>query len=134
MTCLSVLPLAGMDMVTKAKKHFGQFVRDRRTAKGLSLRKFAEMVGVSPTYVSQVEQGNCDPPTAERVRRMAEVLGENVDELSALAGRVPEDLPAIIRRNPTPIAEFLRAACDLTADQVRHLTAQARRLKEHART
>ena len=75
-------------MVTKAKKHFGQFVRDRRTAKGLSLRKFAELVGVSATYLSQVEQGNCDPPTAGRVRRMAEILGENSDELTALAGRV----------------------------------------------
>ena len=87
-------------MATKAKKRFGPFVRDRRTAKGLSLRKFAELVGVSPTYLSQVEQGNCHPPTAERVRRMAEILGENADELTALAGRVPDDLPSVVEKKP----------------------------------
>ncbi|HZZ77100.1 MAG TPA: helix-turn-helix transcriptional regulator [Gemmataceae bacterium] len=116
------------------KRRFGQVIRTKRLEKGFSLRKFAELVGVSPTYLSQVEQGNCDPPTAERVRRMAEILGENADELTALAGRVPDDLPAIIQKHPKPIAEFLRAASGLTAEQLRELTAQARRLKQHAST
>lgn len=54
-------------MVLRTKKRFGQFLRSKRLAKGFSLRRFAELVGVSPTYLSQVEQANCDPPTAERV-------------------------------------------------------------------
>ena len=120
-------------MAIRTKKRFGQLLRNKRLAKGFSLRRFAELVGISPTYLSQVEQGNCDPPTAERVRRMAEILGENADEMTALAGRVPEDLPAIIQQQPTPIAEFLREASGLTPEQLRELTAQARRLKEHAR-
>ncbi len=65
--------------------HFGEVLRARRVAAGFSLRRFADRVGVSPTYLSQVEQGNADPPTAERVARMAELLGENADELIALA-------------------------------------------------
>jgi transcriptional regulator with XRE-family HTH domain len=89
-------------MAIKTKKRLGRLLRSKRLAKGLSLRRFAELVGVSPTYLSQVEQGNCDPPTAERVGRMAEILSENADELTALAGRVPEDLPTIIQRQPTP--------------------------------
>lgn len=115
------------------RRTFGQRLREKRIEKGYSLRRFAELVGVSPTYLSQVEQGHCDPPTAERVRRMAEILGENADDLTALAGRVPDDLPAIIQEQPSPIAEFLRAARGLTPEQLRELTAQARRLKEHAR-
>jgi transcriptional regulator with XRE-family HTH domain len=118
-----------MNMPTKARKRFGQFVRDRRTAKGLSLRKFAELVGVSPTYLSQVEQGNCDPPTAERVRRMAEILGENADELTALAGRVPTDLPRMLQKQPAQLAAFIREVSDLSPDQLQILTEQARRLK-----
>ncbi len=39
-------------MAIKAKKRFGLVVREKRTAKGLSLRKFAEQVGVSPSYLS----------------------------------------------------------------------------------
>jgi transcriptional regulator with XRE-family HTH domain len=120
-------------MATNAKKRFGRFVRDRRTAKELSLRKFAELVGVSPTYLSQVEQGNCDPPTAERVRRMAEILGENADELTALAGRVPDDLPRILQKQPARLAAFIREVSDLTADQLEVLADQARRLKDRSR-
>lgn len=105
-------------------------MREKRLAKKYSLRKFAELVGVSPTYMSQVEQGNVDPPTAERVRRMAELLGENADELIALAGRVPEDLPEIIQRQPTHIPELLREASGLTAEQLRKLTDEAKRLRE----
>jgi transcriptional regulator with XRE-family HTH domain len=111
-------------------KPFGQVLREKRVEKGFSLRKFAELVGVSPTYLSQVEQCNVDPPTAERVKRMAELLGENPDEWIALAGRVPEDLPGIIQKQPTAMPELLREASGLTADQLRKLSEQAKKLKE----
>ena len=111
-------------------KPFGQWLREKRIAKGFSLRKFAEKVGVSPTYLSHVEQGAADPPTAERVKTMAELLGENADEMIALAGRMPEDLPEIIQRRPTEIPELLREANGLTADQLRELTEQIRKLKD----
>ena len=115
-----------------AGKHdsFGRLLREKRSARGFSLRKFAELVGVSPTYLSQVEQANVQPPTADRVKRMAEILEENPDEWSALAGRVPEDLPEIIQNQPTEIPELLREASGLTAEQLRKLRQQARKLKE----
>jgi transcriptional regulator with XRE-family HTH domain len=116
-------------MATKTKKRFGALVREKRTARGISLRKFAELVGVSATYLSQVEQGNCDPPTAERVRRMAEILGENSDELTALAGRVPDDLQRLLGKHPACFAAFIREASELTPEQLQVLTEQARRLK-----
>jgi transcriptional regulator with XRE-family HTH domain len=116
-------------MATKTKKPFGTLVREKRTAKGISLRKFAEMVGVSPTYLSQVEQGNCDPPTAERVKRIAEILGENSDELTALAGRVPEDVQRLLEKHPACLAAFIREASELSPDQLQVLTEQARRLR-----
>ncbi|GIW90228.1 MAG: transcriptional regulator [Pirellulaceae bacterium] len=115
-----------------AGKHntFGQRLRNKRIAKGYSLRKFAELVGVSPTYLSQVEQGNVQPPTADRVKRMAELLGENPDEWIALAGRVPEDLPAIIQEEPTAFPELLREARGLTAEQLRRLCEEVKRMKK----
>ena len=116
--------------MTKRSAQFGKLLREKRLKKGFSLRKFAELVGVSPTYLSQVEQGNVDPPTAERVRKMADLLGENPDEWIALAGRVPEDLPEIIQKQPTEISELLREANGLTAEQLQKLTQQARRLKQ----
>jgi HTH-type transcriptional regulator, competence development regulator len=88
------------------------------------------MVGVSPTYLSQVEQCNVDPPTAERVKRMAELLGENPDEWIALAGRVPEDLPEIIQDVPTEVPDLLRSVKGMTPDQIRRLRKKAEQMKK----
>lgn len=112
-------------------KPFGKYLREKRTAKGYSLRGFAELLGVSPTYISHVEQGKVDsPPTAKLVRRAAELLGENPDEMIVMAGRVPEDLPKIIQSQPEAMPELLRAAKGLTADKLKKLAEEAKRLKE----
>jgi transcriptional regulator with XRE-family HTH domain len=116
-------------MANEKQKTFGQMLREKRVAKGYSLRKFAELIAVSPTYLSQVEQSNVAPPTAERVRRMAELLGENADEMTALAGRCPDDLPGIIQQR-VQMPELLREASGMTAEQLKKLLAQARKLKE----
>ncbi len=120
--------------MSQRAKSFGQVLRDARLAKSITLRKFAEMVGISPTYLSQVEQNNVDPPTAERVKKMAELLGANSDEWIALAGRVPEDLPGIIQNEPTAMPELLREASGLTADQLRKLSEQVRKIKERGKS
>ncbi len=116
--------------MTRKRQGFGDILRQKRVASGYSLRKFAEMVGVSPTYLSQVEHGNVDAPTADRVKRMAELLGENSDEWTGLAGRVPDDLSAIIRKEPTHIPELLREASGLTGEQLCILREQAKKLKD----
>lgn len=113
-------------------KLFGQVLREARQGK-YSLRQFARLADVSPTYLSQVEQSNVSPPTADRVQRMAELLGENADEWIALAGRVPSDLEEIIKNNPTQLPELLREASDMTSEQLRLLTNHAKRLKRKAR-
>lgn len=112
------------------RKTFGQTLRDKRIAKGYSLRKFAVEVDVSPTYLSQVEQDKVAPPTADRVRTMAEKLGENVDEWTALAGRLTDDLPDIIHEAPNAVPDLLRAIRGMNPDQLRKLREEAQRLKE----
>ena len=119
--------------MTRQLLSFGQVLRERRIESGYSLRKFAGLVGVSPTYLSQVEQGNVDAPTAKRVKRMAELLDANADEWTAMAGRVPSDLEEIIKNNPTDLPGLLREASDLTSDQLRLLTNHAKKLKRKAR-
>lgn len=109
------------------RKTFGDLLRATRVAKGYSLRKFAEMSDMSPTYLSQIEQAKIEsPPTAERVRTMAELLGQNADEWIALAGRIPQDVSDIIKNEPQAMPALLRAAKGLTADELRKLTEQIR--------
>jgi len=116
--------------MTKQQISFGRLLREKRLAKKFSLRKFAELVGVSPTYLSQVEQENVMPPTADRVKRMAGLLGDNPDEWTGLAGRVPEDLSGIIQQQPTEMPKLLREASGLSAVQLRQLREQIKKLKE----
>lgn len=117
-------------MAKKAPKKFGEVLRELRVEKEFSLRKFAQLVGVSPTYLSLVEQGNADPPTADRVKCMADLLGANSDEWIALAGRVPDDLPEIIQEEPTAVPDLLRAVKGMTADQLRRVREYGERMKE----
>lgn len=113
-----------------SNKPFGAFLREKRVAKEYSLRRFAELLGVSPTYLSHVEQGKVDSPvTAKLATRAAELLGENPDELVAMAGRVPEDLPKIIQSQPEMMPELLRAAKGLTAEKLKKLAEEAKKLK-----
>jgi len=109
---------------------FGKALRAKRLERRISLRKFAELVGVSPTYLSQVEQCNVMPPTADRVKRIAELLEENPDAWIALAGRVPKELSEILSQSPTEVSDLLRAVRGLTAEQLRRLCKAAERMRE----
>jgi len=111
------------------QKSFGELLREKRLERDLSLRKFASLVGVSPTYLSQVEQDNVIPPTADRVKRMADLLGENSDEWIARAGRVPDDVPPLLQKYPIEMTTLIREASGLTREQLGRVTEQIRRLK-----
>jgi transcriptional regulator with XRE-family HTH domain len=117
----------------KTEKTFGETVRLLRDEQRIGLRKLAERVGMSPTYLSKVERGEFPPPGEEKVKSIAQALGQNEDELLALAGRVSSDLNKIIRRQPREMADFLRSASGLSApdlDKLRRDAEKRKRLKE----
>jgi transcriptional regulator with XRE-family HTH domain len=122
--------MSGADETTQKSLAFGRVLRAKRLEKRIGLRQFAELVGVSPTYMSQIEQCNVMPPTADRVKRMAELLGENSDEWTVLAGRVPEDLAEIIHESPREMSDLLRAVRGLTASQLRKLHKAVLQIKK----
>jgi transcriptional regulator with XRE-family HTH domain len=81
----------------------------------------AKKIGVSPTYLSKVERDEFPPPAEDKVRKIAGIIGHDPDELLALAGRVASDLTEIIRERPREMADFLRAAKGLTAEDMARL-------------
>jgi len=113
---------------------FGTTVRRLREEKKIGLRKFAQMVGMSPTYLSKVERDEFNPPSEEKIRAIAKALSQDVDELLALAGRLSSDLADIIQRHPREMAAFLRAANGLSAEEMQRLAEEARRLKKEEGT
>ena len=116
-------------MRAKSEK-FGAFIRRERQAKEIGLREMAKKVGVSPTYLSKVERDEFSPPAEDKVRKIARIIGLDADELLALAGRVASDLTDIIRERPREMADFLRAARGLPAEDMARLARQAQKAKE----
>lgn len=104
---------------------FAVTLRETRIAKGYSLRDFANRIGISPTYLSRVENGDSPDPTQQRVRAIAALLGRNVDEWLALAGHVPSDVCDAILCRPALLSRLVRATESLLDDEVAQLIEHA---------
>lgn len=105
-------------------KSFGKVLREKRTAAKISLRQFAEQLGVSPTYLSQVEQCNTPPPTAERIQHMAQLLEADPDMLLGLAGRVSAELAELIHRHPVELPKLIRMVSGWSPEEVAKLNVK----------
>ncbi len=108
-------------------EQFGAFIRKHREDKEIGLREMAKKIGVSPTYLSKVERDEFSPPAEDRVRKIAELLDLDVDELLAMAGRVSSDLSEIIRDKPRAVADLLRTTRGMSADELARLTKAAKK-------
>jgi len=116
-------------MMPGKDERFGAFVRRHREAREIGLREMAKMIGVSPTYLSKVERDEFPPPAEDKVRKIAEIIDCDADELLARAGRVSSDLSEIIKQRPRELAALLRTTKGLTADAVAELASRAQRAK-----
>jgi transcriptional regulator with XRE-family HTH domain len=58
----------------------GARLRDERQKAGMSLRELARRLGVSPSFVSQIENGKSSPSVAT-LYSIAQVLGTSIDSL-----------------------------------------------------
>lgn len=108
------------------KKSFGKTLRDLRLQQNLGLRIVADELGLSPSYISRIEQDKEPPPRTEVIRKMADLLN-GTDVLFDLANTSPPDLVQSLEKRPD-IRELIRtitfAKC--SRDDVREITASLR--------
>lgn len=110
---------------------FGELVRKLRLEKqesdpSYSLRSFAEKVKLSPTFISKMEKGEFDPPSADKIKLIAEKLGYDADELLNLAKKMDPELKEIIHKKKA-MADFLRTASGLSEEKLKELTEKMKR-------
>jgi len=70
-------------------EQLGNYLRELRNRKRLTLREVEEQSGASGSYLSQVEQGKRHP-SAELLRKIAPTYGASVKELLSMAGYLDE--------------------------------------------
>ncbi|CAH1857570.1 helix-turn-helix domain-containing protein [Convivina intestini] len=71
-------------------KDFGSKIKSIREDKHYSVRQAALQGGISPAYLSQVENGRKNIPKVETLTKIADGLRISKDEILRLAGIVPE--------------------------------------------
>lgn len=104
------------------KKHFGEVLRQMREEQGVSLRKFAVKLGITPTYLSKIERLEITKaPSEEVIRLAASELDTDFDDLMILAGRIPSELPDIINERPKEMTALLRTAKNMSDSDLKKL-------------
>lgn len=84
------------------KPDFGIRIRELRHREGdMSLRELARRVGISPSYLSQIEQGKLPPPSnIFLITHLAQELNENSIDLARFARRPNHSLSDLIIKHP----------------------------------
>lgn len=67
----------------------GEFIRSQREVASMSVRRLAELAGVSNPYLSQIERG-LRRPSAEILQQLAKALKISVEALYVRAGLLGE--------------------------------------------
>lgn len=109
--------------MSKQYQNFGEFVQEKREEKQMTLRKFAETIGFSAPFWSDVEKDRRNPPEIDKLHLVARILNLTESEnalMLDLAGKkrnsVAPDLPDYIMERDY-VAAALRTARDLDAGE-----------------
>lgn len=94
-------------MSDKSQKSLGELIRDARVAGQKGLREFARELDITPSYQSDIENDR-RVPAEDVLKKTADLLGLNFDELMALAGRVGEQGEKYLKGNLAAWSLFRR--------------------------
>ena len=104
-------------------QNFGEFLQRKRTEKQITLRKMAEMIGITPPSLIDIEKGRHNPPEMEKLELISQILMLNDEDKTTmydLAGKkrnsVAPDLPDYIMEHDY-VSAALRTARDLDASE-----------------
>ena len=107
----------------KHYQNFGEFVQEKREEKQITLRKFADTIGFSAPFWSDVEKDRRNPPEIDKLHLIARILNLTESEnamMLDLAGKkrnsIAPDLPDYIMERDY-VAAALRTARDLDAGE-----------------
>ena len=104
-------------------QNFGEFLQRKRTEKQITLRKMAEMIGITAHYLTDIEKDRRNPPEMEKLELISRILMLNDEDKTTmydLAGKkrnsVAPDLPDYIMEHDY-VSAALRTARDLDASE-----------------
>lgn len=109
-------------MTQEQRDQLGKLVRRYRTKRGLSVRQVAEPLGINPGSLAQIENGQIQQPSFERLQALADVLEAPAHELFQAAGYTPSALPEL--------GAYFRAKFGLGSEAVDDIERYVRRVQK----
>lgn len=93
---------------------FGTFFREKRLARGFTLRAFCERFGFDTAYISRLENNKLTPPSKDKLSALATALGlqpNTKDWITFfdLAHKAKNELPSDIKEEASKAVSLLPA-------------------------
>lgn len=109
---------------------FGSYVRALREKRkkddpSYSLRKIAQAIKVTPSYLSQLESEQVKP-SDEMIISLSKILGEDPDTLFIRAGRVSPGCIKIISKHPEPFVSLIKQLKNSSGDAILRIVREVR--------
>ena len=92
----------------------GEYIKEKRTAQKLSIRKLAEAADISHTEIKRIEDGMRKQTSPQVLRSIATALGVPYEDLMSAAGYI-DDVPS---RKGFFAPAGISGADDLTEDEL----------------
>lgn len=103
--------------------NFGEFIKRTRNEKDISLRELARKIGISASYLNEIEHGSKRPPKSAVINNIAAALQFRYDDkcrlydlAAAERGEVSADLVNYIMDNKA-VREALRSVIKYMEDK-----------------
>jgi transcriptional regulator with XRE-family HTH domain len=90
-------------------KPLGDWIRETRIAKDLTLRELARRLDRAPSYISDIEYSR-RIPSEEVLREICKVLDLEFDRMLAAAGRLGAEAERFLKSKPTAGVLFRRVS------------------------
>jgi transcriptional regulator with XRE-family HTH domain len=81
------------------KRDLATILREAREQRGISLRAAAADLGVAPSHLSRIENGE-KGPSIEVQQKASDYYGLNPDQVTLAGGSAPDDIVRILQQNP----------------------------------
>jgi transcriptional regulator with XRE-family HTH domain len=80
------------------EERLGEIIRRQRELSALSMRQFADLVGISNPYLSQIERGLRDPSekVLEGIAKSLQISVDTLREQAGMSVAADEETPAVV--------------------------------------
>lgn len=112
---------------------FGEWLREARIEKDITLRSLAGQLGITPAYLSDIENGH-RIPAEDVIQKLTDALELDFEEAMVRAGRFGQETENYVRRN-TEAVRLMRevSAANFTPEQLRALSDQVKNQSKQKR-